>query len=135
LSVHCRHFGLTKHAIVTSQEAKVHNDGVKPKPPYLRDAASTTTDNSFLDKISISPGIICNYGPSSMRPALKSQLWETRTHSLITSKQSINLPRSSSARFAGISNYSGWSVMVSVVKHTGVQTSTGSISLRPIVLQ
>src|SRR6059058_1011653 len=80
LSVHAWVFGLTKHGILASQEAKVHIFGVKPNPRYLRDATSTTTENSFLDKISISPGIICNYGPSSMRPALKSQLWETRTH-------------------------------------------------------
>src|SRR2546423_8862328 len=107
LSVRGWVFGLTKHGILASREAKVHIFGVKPNPRYLRDAISTITENSFLARTSVSHGIICNYGPNFMRPALKSQPWETRTHSLITSKQSTNLPRSSSARFAGISNYSG----------------------------
>src|SRR5215471_4085666 len=93
LSVHGWVFGLTKHGILDSPEARVHIFGVKPNRRCLPGAISTTTVNSFLDRTSVLHGIICNYGPSFMRPVLKFHAWETQTHSLITSKRNTNLRR------------------------------------------
>src|SRR5215216_2839800 len=103
--------GLTKHGILGSQEARARIFGAKPNRRCRPDETSATIESLLLDKTSASHGITCNYGPSFMKRVLKSQMWETQTHLLITSKRNTNLRRSCLARFAGTSKYSTQSIM------------------------
>src|SRR5438874_2461910 len=125
-------FGLTKHGILVSQQARGHIFGAKQNRHYLPGATSTITGNSSLDRTPVSRGIICKFGRSFTRRGSKCQTWEMWTPSLITSKQNTSLHRSSLALFAGTSNYSAQSATASVVTSTGVQTSKESTSRRLI---
>src|SRR5213080_2560026 len=126
LSVRGLVFGLTKHGILGSQEARAHIFGVKQNRRCRPDVTSATIKNLFLDRTSASHGVICNYGPRFMKRVLKSRMWEMRTHWRITSKPNTSLRHSFLARFAGTSNSSTQSVMASEVKSIGVQTSKES---------
>src|SRR5215813_1821888 len=121
-------FGLTKLGILGSQQARVHTFGAKPNRRCFRGMISTIIESLFLDRTSVSHGIICNYGLNFMKHALKYPMWETRIRSLIISKRNTNLRRSCLARFVGTSNSSTQSVMATVATSAGVQTSAESTS-------
>jgi hypothetical protein len=133
LSVDASAFALTRRVNLDCLRAKGHTFGAKPNRRYRRDVTSMIIANSFLGRTSVLRGVICNFGPSSTKPASKCLEWETQTHSLITSKRSTNLPRSYSERFAGISNSSARSAMATAITLNGVQTSAGSTSPQHIV--
>src|SRR6266403_3760983 len=125
--------GLTKLGILASRVARAHIFDVKQNRRCRPVGTSATIESLFLDKISASHGITCNYGPNFMKRVFKSRMWEMRTRLLITSKRNTNLRRNCLALFVGTSNYSTQSMMATAVNYAGVQTSTESTSPLPIV--